>query len=569
MHASREEMVELRKAIYPLTRKLAVRLARKRRHGRKGPLDFRSTVRHSLQLRRRAGRAEVPLPAAGQARDLRDRRHLRLGGRLRPLHAAPRVRHQPTSSRRCGRSCSSTASTRSPASSRASRTSPRPCTGSTPRPTWCGSTATPTTATPSRCSGSKWGKEIGPKTTVIILGDARNNYHASQSWVVKEMQPPGPPRLLAQPRAPQLLGHRRLDRRRVRHPLRRRLRVPQPAPARAASSTTSSESRVPTRAQPPADPLAHVDPNAVPRRFAAAVAEAVGARLPVPPRPRGPARRSAARTPAGALAEGRCRCARGVADGAARRIRRAHRGEPRPRRSVGRLQAGRARPVDASGAGGRARGALRVRPAPAQRGRRRRPATPAARRPARARPWPVLPSWPWSPPAIPPVRSTTSSTPWSPSSACCTTRSPRSEPQSKSKRSSRKLPRRFFLRYRSSSSRSRLVVAPLVVPAVVAPVVGAGHRGVAPAEEGAAGPGWRPPGRGSCRARLDRARRRGIGGSGRSRRPPGTRSPAAHRNRRGTAPAATYRGAVTDLGGYVDDAAIAAVLARRPRRSRS
>jgi uncharacterized protein with von Willebrand factor type A (vWA) domain len=48
MHASREEMVELRRAIYPLTRKLAVRLARKRRHGRKGALDFRNTVRHSL-----------------------------------------------------------------------------------------------------------------------------------------------------------------------------------------------------------------------------------------------------------------------------------------------------------------------------------------------------------------------------------------------------------------------------------------------------------------------------------------------------------------------------------------
>ncbi len=48
MHASREELVALRKAIAPLTRKLAVRLARKRRHGRKGPLDFRNTVRHSL-----------------------------------------------------------------------------------------------------------------------------------------------------------------------------------------------------------------------------------------------------------------------------------------------------------------------------------------------------------------------------------------------------------------------------------------------------------------------------------------------------------------------------------------
>ena len=36
MHASREEMANLRKALYPLTRRLAVRLARKRRHGRKG-----------------------------------------------------------------------------------------------------------------------------------------------------------------------------------------------------------------------------------------------------------------------------------------------------------------------------------------------------------------------------------------------------------------------------------------------------------------------------------------------------------------------------------------------------
>ena len=41
-------MLALRKALYPLARKLAVRLARKRRHGRKGPLDFRNTMRHSL-----------------------------------------------------------------------------------------------------------------------------------------------------------------------------------------------------------------------------------------------------------------------------------------------------------------------------------------------------------------------------------------------------------------------------------------------------------------------------------------------------------------------------------------
>jgi uncharacterized protein len=48
MHASRDEMQSLKKALQPLTRKLAAKLARKRRHGRKGPLDFRNTVRHSL-----------------------------------------------------------------------------------------------------------------------------------------------------------------------------------------------------------------------------------------------------------------------------------------------------------------------------------------------------------------------------------------------------------------------------------------------------------------------------------------------------------------------------------------
>lgn len=48
MHATREEMEQVRKAIVPLTRKLAARLSRKRRHGRKGPLDFRSTIRRSL-----------------------------------------------------------------------------------------------------------------------------------------------------------------------------------------------------------------------------------------------------------------------------------------------------------------------------------------------------------------------------------------------------------------------------------------------------------------------------------------------------------------------------------------
>jgi uncharacterized protein with von Willebrand factor type A (vWA) domain len=48
MHATRDELAALHRALHPLSRKLAVRLARKRRHGRRGPLDFRATVRRSL-----------------------------------------------------------------------------------------------------------------------------------------------------------------------------------------------------------------------------------------------------------------------------------------------------------------------------------------------------------------------------------------------------------------------------------------------------------------------------------------------------------------------------------------
>ncbi|HXQ18007.1 MAG TPA: VWA domain-containing protein [Acidimicrobiales bacterium] len=48
MHATRDELAALHRALRPLSRKLAVRLARRRRHGRRGPLDFRATMRRSL-----------------------------------------------------------------------------------------------------------------------------------------------------------------------------------------------------------------------------------------------------------------------------------------------------------------------------------------------------------------------------------------------------------------------------------------------------------------------------------------------------------------------------------------
>jgi uncharacterized protein with von Willebrand factor type A (vWA) domain len=34
----------------------------------------------------------------------------------------------------------------------------------------------------------RWGKELAPRTTVVVLGDARNNYHATQAWALAALR---------------------------------------------------------------------------------------------------------------------------------------------------------------------------------------------------------------------------------------------------------------------------------------------------------------------------------------------------------------------------------------------
>ena len=48
MHATRTEIEEIERVVAPLARKLATRLSQRRRHGRKGRLDVRRTIRRSL-----------------------------------------------------------------------------------------------------------------------------------------------------------------------------------------------------------------------------------------------------------------------------------------------------------------------------------------------------------------------------------------------------------------------------------------------------------------------------------------------------------------------------------------
>jgi hypothetical protein len=187
MHASREEMVVLRKALQPLARKLAVRLARKRRHGRKGPLDFRSTIRHSLSYggvpaepKFRYPRPSKPeifvvadisgsvasfarftlhLVYAIQGQFSKVRAFVFIDGIDEVTHLFEGVEDITEAVHRVNTEADVV---------------------------WVDGHSDYGHA--FEVFWSRYGRDVGPKTTVLLLGDARNNYHASQSWVVKEME---------------------------------------------------------------------------------------------------------------------------------------------------------------------------------------------------------------------------------------------------------------------------------------------------------------------------------------------------------------------------------------------
>jgi hypothetical protein len=186
MHANREELVGLRKAMYPLTRKLAVRLARKRRHGRKGPLDFRATVRQSLSYGGVPAdpRFRYPRPSKPEIFVVADisgsvaafaRFTLQLvyaiSGQFSRVRSFVFIDGSDEVTRFFeGVEDISVAIHRVNTEADVVWVDGHSDYGHAFEVFW-----------------EKYGREVGPKTTVLILGDARNNYHASQSWVIKEM----------------------------------------------------------------------------------------------------------------------------------------------------------------------------------------------------------------------------------------------------------------------------------------------------------------------------------------------------------------------------------------------
>ncbi|MGH9126675.1 MAG: vWA domain-containing protein [Acidimicrobiales bacterium] len=186
MHATQEELASLRRAIQPLTRRLAVRLARKRRHGRRGPLDFRSTVRHSLSYGGVPAEPKFryPRPAKPEIVVIADvsgsvaafaRFTLQLVYAISSQFS--RVRSfafidgiDEVTSMFEGVEDIAEAVRRVNTEADVVWVDGHSDYGHALESFWV-----------------RWGRQVTPRTSVMILGDARNNYHSSEAWVVQEL----------------------------------------------------------------------------------------------------------------------------------------------------------------------------------------------------------------------------------------------------------------------------------------------------------------------------------------------------------------------------------------------
>ena len=187
MHATRDEMETLRKAIAPLTRKLAIRLARKRRHRNKGGLDFRTTIRKSLSYggvpaeprfkHPRPSKPEIVILAdisGSVAAFARFTLHLvyAMSGQFSKVRAFVFIDGLDEVTRFFDGHDDITASVHR--------------VNTEADVVWVDGHSDYGHA--FEVFEKQYMNAITPKTTVMILGDARNNYHAAQAWIIQEMK---------------------------------------------------------------------------------------------------------------------------------------------------------------------------------------------------------------------------------------------------------------------------------------------------------------------------------------------------------------------------------------------
>jgi hypothetical protein len=187
MHATREELAVLHRVLQPLSRKMAVRLARKRRHGRKGPLDFRATMRRSLST---GGvpiepRFRHPRPAKPEIFVIADISGSVASFARFTLHLVYAISAQFSKVRSFVFVDGIDEVTRffegvvDPAEAVARINTEADV-------IWVDGHSDYGHALTE--FHRRWGDEVTSRSSVLLLGDARNNYHASGSWVIEDLQ---------------------------------------------------------------------------------------------------------------------------------------------------------------------------------------------------------------------------------------------------------------------------------------------------------------------------------------------------------------------------------------------
>jgi uncharacterized protein with von Willebrand factor type A (vWA) domain len=187
LNASRAQLAGLRQTVRPLARKLAARLAHKRRHRQRAALDFRRTVRKSLASggvpvdlayrKPRPAKPEIMLVA-----DISGSVSAFAGFTMQLAYAIKsefsRVRSfvfvdgvQEVTAILQDAADITTVTHRLNLGTSAVRLDGHSDYGLALETFW-----------------ERWGEQVRSRTSVIILGDARNNYHASRAWVLKAIR---------------------------------------------------------------------------------------------------------------------------------------------------------------------------------------------------------------------------------------------------------------------------------------------------------------------------------------------------------------------------------------------
>jgi len=183
LNASRAQLADLRQTVRPLARKMAARLARKRRHRRRAALDFRRTVRKSLAS------GGVPVDLAYR----------------KPRPAKPEIMLVADISGSVSAFAGFTMQLAYAIKSEFSRVRSFVFVDGVEEVTDILQAAADITSVTHRLNlgtsavlldghsdygraletfWDRWGGQVRSRTSVIILGDGRNNYHASRAWVL-------------------------------------------------------------------------------------------------------------------------------------------------------------------------------------------------------------------------------------------------------------------------------------------------------------------------------------------------------------------------------------------------